>query len=102
MGFSSDGKYLATACLDATLMIWNAQTYQLIHTFDGPSESLECLAWHSKGPVVVAGGGDGMKLIVSFLSTLDYKHIITLRHGVDVECRKGSKHERICWPFGSS
>jgi len=31
-----------------------------MHTFEGATESIECITWHSKGPVLFAGGGDGI------------------------------------------
>jgi len=42
--------------------IWDmkGQMGRLLHTLEGPSESIECLAWHSKGPILFAGGGDGI------------------------------------------
>jgi ribosome assembly protein SQT1 len=57
--FSYDGKYVATASLDATLAIWDPATGARLHQFDGPSDSIECFAWHQRGPVLFAGGGDG-------------------------------------------
>jgi ribosome assembly protein SQT1 len=59
VSFSSDGKYLATAGLDAIIKIWNVSDGVLLHTLDGPSESIESIQWHSKGPVILAGCGDG-------------------------------------------
>jgi len=62
VAFSNDGSLLATGGLDALIKVWDmkGEVGKLIHTFDGPSESIECLSWHSKGPVLFAGGGDGI------------------------------------------
>lgn len=59
VSFSADGKYLATAGLDAIIKIWNTADGSLLHTLEGPSESIESIEWHSKGPVLLAAAGDG-------------------------------------------
>jgi ribosome assembly protein SQT1 len=56
--FSPDGSTLATCGLDAFLKLWDVEG-NLIHTLEGPSESIECCAWHPRGPIIIAGGGDG-------------------------------------------
>jgi len=59
VSFSRDGKYLATAGLDAVIKVWNVSDGSLVYTLDGPSESIETVEWHPKGPVLLAGCGDG-------------------------------------------
>jgi len=55
-----DGRFLATAGLDAICKIWDPLTGKLLHSFEGPTESIECITWHAKGPILFAGGGDGI------------------------------------------
>jgi WD40 repeat protein len=59
VSFSQDGKYIATAGYDAIVKIWDALDGSLVHTLEGPSESIETIEWHPKGPVLLAGCGDG-------------------------------------------
>jgi ribosome assembly protein SQT1 len=59
VAFSHDGKYLATAGYDALVKIWLVSDASLVHTLEGPSESIETIEWHPKGPVLLAGCGDG-------------------------------------------
>lgn len=56
--FSSDGKLLATSSLDATINIWDPETGKKLHTLVGPSEDIESLAWHPKGPALFCGSTD--------------------------------------------
>lgn len=44
LSFSSDGKLLSTCGLDAVLKIWDPLTGQLLHSLEGPSESVEVLS----------------------------------------------------------
>jgi WD40 repeat protein len=57
-GFSSDGKYVATASMDATVRVYNVADGALKHSLEGPAKELEWLAWHPLGPVIVAGSAD--------------------------------------------
>lgn len=59
IAWSSDGAYVATAGMDALVKIWNAKDASLVATLEGPSESIESLEWHPKGPALLAGCGDG-------------------------------------------
>lgn len=56
--FSPDGQLLASCGLDALLKLWDLQG-NLVHTLEGPTGSIDCCAWHPRGPGIVAGGGDG-------------------------------------------
>eukprot|EP01029_Cantina_marsupialis_P028649 TRINITY_DN777825_c0_g1_i1.p1 TRINITY_DN777825_c0_g1~~TRINITY_DN777825_c0_g1_i1.p1 ORF type:complete len:450 (+),score=141.84 TRINITY_DN777825_c0_g1_i1:180-1352(+) len=56
-GFSGDGKYLATACLDGSIKIWEVKSGKMQQCLEGPSEP-QWVRWHQKGYAVLAGGGD--------------------------------------------
>jgi WD40 repeat protein len=43
----------------ARAQVWDAATGELLHTLDGPGGEVEWLAWHPRGPVVLAGSADG-------------------------------------------
>jgi WD40 repeat protein len=59
VGFSCDGKLLATGSMDATTMIWECASGRRVCTLEGPSDAVECLAWHPKGNVLFVGSADG-------------------------------------------
>lgn len=59
VSWSHDGSLLATAGMDAIVKIWSSKDATLVSTLEGPSESIESLDWHPKGPVLLAGCGDG-------------------------------------------
>lgn len=81
VAFNSDGSLLATggyeglvkvrerraqwtgrrAVADAAggTQIWEAETGALKQTLEGPGSEIEWVRWHPKGPVVIAGSGDG-------------------------------------------
>lgn len=59
VAWSHDGAFVATAGMDALVKIWSAKDAELIATLEGPSESIESLEWHPKGPALLAGCGDG-------------------------------------------
>lgn len=56
--FSLDGKFLATSSLDSTINIWDSESGKKIHTLEGPSEDIECMVWHPKGPALFCGSSD--------------------------------------------
>lgn len=59
VAFSHDNQYVATAGYDAIVKVWRVADGTLVHTLEGPSESIESIEWHPKGPVLLAGCGDG-------------------------------------------
>ena len=41
VGFSFDGKYVATGSMDSTVMIWNAANGEHVLKLEGPAEGIE-------------------------------------------------------------
>ncbi|KAE8231978.1 hypothetical protein CF326_g2998 [Tilletia indica] len=70
VGWSADGKMAATASMDGTVRVWSAaaaaagggddatSAWTVCATLEGPDE-IVWMAWHPKGPVLVAGAQDG-------------------------------------------
>jgi WD40 repeat protein len=57
-GFSSDGRLVATASMDATVRVYNVADGSLRHSLEGPAKELEWLAWHPAGPIIATGSLD--------------------------------------------
>lgn len=55
--FSADGRYMATASMDATARVWNPDG-SLHRVLEGPAQELEWMAWHPAGNVLAAGSAD--------------------------------------------
>eukprot|EP00761_Pharyngomonas_kirbyi_P001469 gb/GECH01001473.1/.p1 GENE.gb/GECH01001473.1/~~gb/GECH01001473.1/.p1 ORF type:complete len:444 (+),score=120.42 gb/GECH01001473.1/:1-1332(+) len=58
IAFNMDGKYVATASLDATVRVWNVADVSLTTVLEGPGEGVDWIQWHPKGNVLFAGCGD--------------------------------------------
>ncbi|KAK0563830.1 60S ribosomal subunit assembly or modification protein [Tilletia horrida] len=73
VGWSADGKMAASASMDGTVKVWTAAgtatqgadgvedvnaAWTACATLEGPDE-ITWMAWHPKGPVLVAGAQDG-------------------------------------------
>ncbi|KAJ1613045.1 putative WD-40 repeat-containing protein [Cryptosporidium canis] len=62
VSYSADGKYFATGGCDGTIRIYGNEESnegRLISTLEGPSDELEFIQWHPKGPCILGGGVDG-------------------------------------------
>ena len=58
VAFSNTDDMCATASMDGTVRVWNLSG-ELLHVLDGPAGDIEWIAWHPKGPVLLAGSSDG-------------------------------------------
>lgn len=58
VGFSADGRFVATASMDATVRVYNLSDGTLRHELKGPAKDLEWMQWHPMGNVIIAGSAD--------------------------------------------
>jgi hypothetical protein len=58
VGFSPDGKLLASASADRTVKMWDAATGKRLYTLADPTDWVYALAWHPDGKRVAAAGVD--------------------------------------------
>ncbi|KAG0326134.1 hypothetical protein BG004_003035 [Podila humilis] len=58
ISFSHDGKYLASTSVDYRVIIWNMETFQIVHTLQGHTESVSCCAWSPDDSLLVTAGFD--------------------------------------------
>lgn len=65
--FSTDGKLVASACMDGAVKIYDGLTGAPVQVLEGPNEVV-WIDWHPKGPVIAAGAEDGMVWMWNALS----------------------------------
>ncbi|HEX7733983.1 MAG TPA: WD40 repeat domain-containing protein [Ktedonobacteraceae bacterium] len=58
VGWSPDGKYIATASADHTVKVWNAQSGDLVCSYAGNDDIVYALAWSPNSQLIASGGGD--------------------------------------------
>ncbi|XP_055870079.1 angio-associated migratory cell protein-like [Biomphalaria glabrata] len=57
VGFSHDGKLVATADMKGLIKVWKVETGTVVWSFDGTD--LEWIQWHKAAPVLLAGTKEG-------------------------------------------
>jgi serine/threonine protein kinase/WD40 repeat protein len=58
--WSSDGKRLATACMDFNIYVWDAETGQRQATLVGHESLIECVAFNHAGDLLASSSYDGV------------------------------------------
>ena len=59
LAFSSDGKWLASAASDRSILVWSVQERKELRRFSGLEQAPRCLALSGDGKLLAAGCSDG-------------------------------------------
>ncbi|KAH7649485.1 hypothetical protein FG379_001111 [Cryptosporidium bovis] len=87
VSYSKDGKYFATGGCEGAIRVYfndNDNYGNLLKVLEGPSDELEYITWHPKGPCILGGGVDK----TSWLWMLPEGNVISVLsgHGDSVTC----------------
>ncbi|KAF9426877.1 hypothetical protein BGZ94_005875 [Podila epigama] len=58
IAFSHDGRYLASTSVDNRVIIWDMETFEVVHTLLGHSDSVSCCSWSPDDSLLVTAGFD--------------------------------------------
>jgi WD40 repeat protein len=58
LAFDPDGRWIASSAQDCTVKVWDATTFELLHTFRGHRGPIRCLAVSRDGRLLVTGSAD--------------------------------------------
>ena len=82
VAFSPDGKTVLAGVDDKIAYLWNAETGELVRTFEnGHANSITSVAFSPKGNTILTGGHDG-KLCIWDSNTGDLLHLTTITYSV--------------------
>ncbi|MCB9453934.1 MAG: TIR domain-containing protein [Anaerolineaceae bacterium] len=63
LAYSPDGQYVASSSLDGTIILWNAQTGQMIRQFTGHNEGVNSVAFNADGTLLVSASDDNSLIV---------------------------------------